>query len=244
MKNLKSAAFSILIGAALTPCHAQLSQNIVINEFMALNETTISDEFGEYDDWIELYNTTSADINISGYYISDNPADSLKFQLPTNDSLIIPANGHLLLWADGQPLQGSRHLGFRLSALGECIQLTQSNGSTKEDLICFDAQTADVSAGRNGDGVDEWTYFAVGSATPGTSNLTTGLEEVEEEAIQFYPNPTKRNMVFSRPASGSLYDINGRLLEQFNQQSRIQLDYPSGSYILEIDGQKHKFLIR
>ncbi len=45
----------------------QLSSDLVINEFMADNETTVADQDGEYDDWIEFYNNGNEDISLSGY---------------------------------------------------------------------------------------------------------------------------------------------------------------------------------
>jgi len=44
-----------------------IDKTVVINEFMVVNFTTVADQDGEYDDWIELYNLTSNEIDLSGY---------------------------------------------------------------------------------------------------------------------------------------------------------------------------------
>ncbi len=56
------------------------SSAVVINEFLASNAATNTDPAGEYEDWIELYNPTSAPISLSGHHLSDNaliPASGL-----------------------------------------------------------------------------------------------------------------------------------------------------------------------
>ncbi len=72
------------------------AQQIVINELMPSNASVITDEDGDYSDWIELSNTQSTPIDITGYGISDDPNDPFKFVLP---QLILPADDHLLIFA-------------------------------------------------------------------------------------------------------------------------------------------------
>ena len=49
-----------------------IGQEIVINEFLARNDTTVSDQDGEFDDWIELFNNSSGTISLQGYFLSDD----------------------------------------------------------------------------------------------------------------------------------------------------------------------------
>ncbi|MFT5347610.1 MAG: hypothetical protein ACI9M3_000643, partial [Bacteroidia bacterium] len=46
------------------------SQTLVINEVMASNDATIADEDGDYTDWLELYNTSNATIDLSQYWLT------------------------------------------------------------------------------------------------------------------------------------------------------------------------------
>ncbi|GAB5407743.1 MAG: hypothetical protein BalsKO_01080 [Balneolaceae bacterium] len=56
-----------------------VSAQVVINEVVANNSQGISDEDGDYPDWIEFYNPTDSTINLSGYGISDDPDELFKF---------------------------------------------------------------------------------------------------------------------------------------------------------------------
>ncbi len=143
--------------------------SLYINEFMASNDAAYADEYGEYDDWIELYNAGDTDIDIAGMYISDNVDDPTAYQIPSGKAVTtIPAGGFLVLWADGQTDQGTLHLPFKLSSGGEAIVLTASDGATTIDEHVYEAQETDISEGRLPDGGTEWVKF--NPATPGESN--------------------------------------------------------------------------
>ena len=146
---------------------------LYINEFMASNSVTVADENGEYDDWVEIYNSSDEPIDLGGYYMSDDESAPDKYMIPTDDPALttVPAKGFLLLWADGQPEQGVLHLDFKLSGSGEYVSLTDKNGSKVLDEKQFDAQTTDVSYGRFPDGSDNWQTFD--NPTPGASNSNT-----------------------------------------------------------------------
>ncbi|MFK7781749.1 CotH kinase family protein [Psychroserpens sp.] len=57
--------------------------DLVVNELMASNATTVADQDGEYDDWVELYNNSSETISLDNLYLSDDPTDLLAWQFPT-----------------------------------------------------------------------------------------------------------------------------------------------------------------
>ena len=82
------------------PLEAQQSHNIVINEFLASNVSTNADmvDFNDFSDWIELYNAGDVDVDIGGYFVTDNPGNRYKWRFPART--IIPAKGFLLIWAD------------------------------------------------------------------------------------------------------------------------------------------------
>jgi hypothetical protein len=72
------------------------SQTIVINEIMASNSKTIRDEDGDSPDWIELYNSSSASIDLNGFGISDDAADPFKWTFP---SLMLEPQEFLVVFA-------------------------------------------------------------------------------------------------------------------------------------------------
>ncbi len=149
------------------------SQNIVINEFMATNNTTIGDNYGELEDWIELYNNGSSNVNIGGMYLTDNLLSPLTYQIPAgNDSTIIAPGEYLLLWADGDTEQGILHIDIKLNGGGEQIGLYTSSGNII-DTITYDAQIANVSYGRLPNATGEWVFF--GNYSPEQSNGNSHL---------------------------------------------------------------------
>ena len=138
-------------------------QTVVINEFMAKNESFCTDQNGEYDDWIELFNNTNDDLNLGGFFLSDDPADITRWAFPDT---IITAAGFLLIWADEDESQQGLHTNFKLSAGGESIILS-SPDSAIIDQIMFEAVNSDISIGRfpNGSGA-----FRIMNSTPGAYN--------------------------------------------------------------------------
>ncbi len=161
---------------------------VYINEFMASNSSTIADEFGEFDDWVELYNPNPFAIDLAGYYISDDLSNLTKYQISENsDNAVIAAFGWLLIWADNQVEQGDLHASFALSALGEDLVLTAPDGITIIDAYTFTQQTPDVSEGRASDGAPNWVFFDV--PTPNASNGVSTVEQVRDVQLTVYPNP-------------------------------------------------------
>jgi len=145
--------------------------NIFINELMASNNS-LADEFGEQDDWLEIYNGNDLPVLMDGLYLSDDINDLTKHQI--TEPLVLDANGFALFWLDDTPEQGAYHVPFKLTSEGETIFLTQmQNGALVIlDEVAFAAQTPDVSYGRLTDGASEWVFF--GEPTPDSSNNGAG----------------------------------------------------------------------
>lgn len=143
---------------------------LFINEFLASNDACCTDEKGDYDDWIEIYNPGTKDIDIGGMYITDDLTDLTIWQIPAThpDSTTIPAGGYLVLWADKEPEQGILHVNVKLGSSGEQIALTAPNGTAVIDSLTYEAQTTDISYGRQPDGSNTWGTFT--TPTPGASN--------------------------------------------------------------------------
>lgn len=148
------------------------AQNILINEFMASNATTLTDEFGSFDDWVELYNPTATPVNIGGFYITDNLTNPTLWQIPASNPTVttVPANGYLLLWFDKQTDQGALHINAKLGSSGEAIGLFASDGVTLIDSRTFGVQYGDVSEGRVPNGGADWDYYS--EPTPNAANTT------------------------------------------------------------------------
>lgn len=138
-----------------------VNTNPIINEIGANNATIIADPQGEFDDWIEIYNSSDTLVDLAGYYITDDINNPLKWQIPSSNpaKTTIPANGYLLLWADGQITDGEEHLNFSLSNAGESVYLFATDGTTLIDNLNYPALSSDVSYGRSTDGNIQQVYF-------------------------------------------------------------------------------------
>ena len=78
-----------------------VSGQVIINEFQALNTSFIQDpDFQDFPDWIELFNGNDSVIDISGYFLTDNLLVSNKWEIPADTK--IQAGAYLVIWADGE----------------------------------------------------------------------------------------------------------------------------------------------
>ncbi|RYD35226.1 MAG: hypothetical protein EOP86_09030 [Verrucomicrobiaceae bacterium] len=123
-----------------------------INELMASNTRAYPDitDFEDYPDWIELKNHGASSTNLNGHFLSDDPGDPFKWPVPA--SATIPANGFLMIMADGHDTApgavfprgywpwkdfttGKYHTNFNLGASGETVTLTRATGLSTVSLV-------------------------------------------------------------------------------------------------------------
>lgn len=141
---------------------------VVINEFLAINKNCGADEYGEYDDWVEIYNAGTDPVDIGGIYITDDLTKPQKWRIPNSapDSTTIPAGGFLVLWCDKESEQGILHVEIKLKGSGEQIGLFDE--TTPIDTLSFDVQKENISYGRLPDGGNN--FFFCNNPTPGAEN--------------------------------------------------------------------------
>lgn len=149
---------------------------VYINEVLASNTTGIADNFGEREDWLELYNDEDTAIDISGWHLTDKPAVPMLFTIPPGT--IIPSKGFLRIWCDGQPEQtepGHIHTNFSLGAGGETVLLftDESTGRVLVDYLTFPPLISNRSYGPFPDGDNPPMIFE--TVTPGAPNDDTPL---------------------------------------------------------------------
>ena len=141
---------------------------VVVNELMAENEGTITDpDFGEYADWIELYNAGTQEVDLGGYFLTDDLAEPEQWTFPAGT--VLEAGGFLLVWADGE--EQGLHTNFKLGKGGEAVGLYDPQGEALDE-VTFGEQTADVSYGRYPDGTA--SFELMGTPTPGAANVSDG----------------------------------------------------------------------
>jgi len=216
--------------------------DIVINEIMATNSTTIFDENGDSDDWIELFNRSATEVRLDDYYLSDDIGNLYKWQFPENT--YISPNDYLLIWADSDDPFTDLHSNFKLSASGEQIFLTTGAGEISDSLT-FGTQNTDIGLGRYPNGTGD---FARLIPTPGSENLEmTGLSLAEESSdILIYPNPTNDRFYIENGnreiGSITIYDIVGNMILNTRSQTEVNVSFlEAGIYIVTIE--KEKFIL-
>lgn len=154
----------------LSSANAAEQGSIVINEVCAKN-TEFAAPDGNFYDYIELYNSSSESIDISGYGLSDNAEKPDKFKF--SDGTVIKAGEHLLVYCNSKEftLEGKNTAFFGLSTDGETLTLTDKSGNAA-DTISFGLIEANVSYGRMSDGASE---FGIMKMTPGEANKTDSV---------------------------------------------------------------------
>lgn len=163
-------AASALTGGSpgqLDPVVPAAAQSVVINEFLAHTDDPQLD-------FIELYNRGNQPVDLSGAWLSDDPATN-KFRLP--DGTTIAARGFVSFNQD--------ELGFALSSGGETIYLLSADGTRVLDAVRFGGQENGVASGRLPNGSD--TIRRLATPTPGAGNTEWLPEAVVINEIMFAP---------------------------------------------------------
>lgn len=193
-----------------------VANGVVINEIMAQNTSSGTDEVGDYEDWVELYNNNNYAVNLSGYHLSDDTSILNKWQFP--EGTVIPANGYLIVWCDNDATDGPLHASWKLSVSGESVSLTDE-AQNLVDQIIFGAQTTDMGYARVPNGTGD---FVIQSPTFNANNETNlGVDQFQSNAVQMlvYPNPGSNlvNVVVSELD-------NNHKLNVFNQLGQLVLE--------------------
>ncbi|MBN2132401.1 MAG: lamin tail domain-containing protein, partial [Sedimentisphaerales bacterium] len=169
--NSKTVVALLLCGVCLT-CPTRGAGAVVINEVMASNSSVRADPQGQYDDWIEIYNTGPDPVDLAGLYLTDDLEEPTRWRVPSDRPALttIAAGGHLLIWADGDTGDPGLHAGFSIAAAGEQIAIFDDDASTLIDAVTLTQQKPDVSFGRYPDANDTWQFMA--QPTPGQANVS------------------------------------------------------------------------
>jgi len=222
-----------------TPAQAGL----FINEAMPLNNSTIADDSGVYEDWIELYNAGISSVNLSGKFISDDSLSWYKFPLPT---VTLLSNDFKLVWLDDDHSQGPLHATFKLSPTEKIFLTTMQEGEPRiTSLMSNLPSTSDVSLELTVDGGSESAFTS--EPTPNASNFAVSVAENFHSPLNFvYPNPANEYVQFFKMADHvELRDALGRLIaEEYNSIGLNTRSVDSGVYFLHLDNIIVRQIIR
>lgn len=176
--------FGLLCGALLltgtSAMFGQGAKNIVINEVLTNNSTSIQDEFGEHNAWIELENTSFTTYNIRGMYLTtDRSVLDQQMSVPERiKRMSIIPNGetrtnlggrqHVVFFCNSNPAHGKLHLSVQIP-MSEPVWIALFNGNAVEliDSVTVPALSADQSFARQG---AKWSVKSAKNVTPGIEN--------------------------------------------------------------------------
>ncbi len=163
---LRSPALWIALAVLPLPVAA----DVVITEFMAVNDSTFEDEDGSFPDWFEVYNCGPGSVDLGGWYATDDLADLTKWQFPTR---VLGEGEFLLVFASEKDRRGDElHVSFRLSGGGESLALVEPDGVTIAwQFADYPLQVPDFSYG-----LSQNANFArlVRAGDPATALVPTG----------------------------------------------------------------------
>ncbi len=150
-------------------------QNILINEFMTSNRTSLPDEDGDLADWIELYNPGNVSVDLTDYWLSDKSENAFRWRFP---AVTIEPKEFLVVFASGKNRRDPEgvylHTNFKLNDRNDTLVLSLPDGAIVDKKEIRNMER-DVSYGRDIDDPERWLYYP--RPTPGEANYTQGFEK-------------------------------------------------------------------
>ena len=199
MRKLKVLLLTLIVSASV-------NGQVVISEIMQSNIDCIMDDMNEFpDSWVEIYNGTSASINLSEYRLGESDDASEAWKLP---DVRVNAGQYVVIYCDKEAT--GMHADFRLESGKNCeVHLFKGN-AVIDGITGLKKQPApNIAYGRmmKAEGLlsDQWTYFC--SPTPGKAN-------VAEVAVDILGEP--------------VFDVDGGVYET-KRNVKLTLSIPAGS---------------
>lgn len=161
----------LLFTIGLLFCLSHVKSQTLINEYSCSNISTILDAFNEYEDWVELYNPGASAQNLTGYYLSDDPANLMKWPIPATTPLNAGARQMVFCSGRGVVNGTQLHPDFKLTQTkGEWFILSDASGVI-QDSVHLNLTQRGHSRGRTSDGASSWSIFS--TPTPNGSNASS-----------------------------------------------------------------------
>ena len=145
---LRSLLFAVVLLAVHFSVRAQVT-GVYINEIAAGNTSGLMDEFWEYPDWLELYNSGSSTADLQGFYLTDDPSDTHKWQFP---QLSIDPGQYLILFASGRDIYNVHAIWATLIDSGDSWKYILPDAATPSGWPAPDFDDSGWMNGRSGFG--------------------------------------------------------------------------------------------
>jgi hypothetical protein len=157
---------NLLLSSLMLISSLSIKAQVRINEYSAANLSTTLDNFGKYEDWIEIQNTSATAVDIGGYFLTDSPDLPKQWAFPAGT--MVKANGYLVVWASGRnvviPNSSGKlhyHANFKLTQTkkkAESILLYDAAG-VKLDEVAINKTRVGQTRGRTTDSTATWVIF-------------------------------------------------------------------------------------
>ncbi|MCP4256292.1 MAG: lamin tail domain-containing protein, partial [Planctomycetes bacterium] len=159
---------------------------VVINEVLAHSHADASD-------WIELHNTTSNAIDISGWFLSDSSSNLTKYQIVAGT--IIAPDGYIVFYEDqhfNNPSAPGSNQPFALSENGELLYLSSAEGNVLtgyRQVEDFGGSETGVSFGRYfKPSTGNYNFVPMSENTPGSANSYPKVGPIVINEIMYNPS--------------------------------------------------------
>ena len=169
-----------------------------ISEFVASNQSGHLDREGKAQDWLELYNDGTVEVNLGSWSLTDDASALRKWIIP---DVTLPADDYLVIFASGDNRripEEELHTNFSLNRSGEYLALVRPDGVTVEDEFApeYPPQFEDVSYGLSQTGQTITTVVTQGAM---------GRAGVPASGAEFASEFAGWNSTISGPFTGSTW---------------------------------------
>lgn len=215
MKNMYKFKLSFLLLTVMVIFNPSVRAQVVINEFSCSNLDQFVDNYGKYEDWIELYNSGSSSVSLTGFYLSDDTLNKTKWKIPAGAT--ITAGGFFRFWASGRNVVSGTHYytNFKLTQTkNEFISLADPSGALIDWVDLSENTQLGHSYGRTTNGGTTWGVFT--NPTPNASNSSVSYVDYADKPdvnmpAGFYTSSLTVDITTNEPNSVIRYTLDGTL---------------------------------
>ncbi len=157
-----------------------LASDIRLNELVSVNAGSYKDAAGDADPWVELHNLGPGAVTLTGFTLTDDASNPVKWALP---AVTLSDGGFLVIWLDGETAEGPDHASFNLQASGGTLSLHVTSGgkTTLLETVTYPALSSGQGLIRLGESGNTWAPTV--KPSPGTANPASGSSANEGASL-------------------------------------------------------------
>jgi hypothetical protein len=218
--------------------------DLQINEVAVTNASTYADANGDYNQFVELFNNSSANMDLTGYFISTDStmvfADRLgRCHNDASVSVMVNAGDFAVSYLGTDGTGGANYLSTMLSVSTPYVALYTPNGTMVSEVTF--PTTMNVEGQTYGAKNDDWTVgdMSFERGTPNASNAMgwplSVLSANTVNPLEVYPNPVSNgNVNFNKVVSFKVYSITGQVVATVNNVTTYNVsNLENGVYIIK-----------